>query len=571
MPAELRFDMYYPYQPLTEILQSLAEQFPNLLQLESIGKSYEGRDVWCAIVSNHSIGSHSDRPAFWCDGNIHATEVSASSACLYLLHKLLTQYGRDESITRALDTRAFYIVPRVNPDGAELYFADKPKYIRSSVRPYPYNEEPLEGLIPEDIDGDGKMLQMRVPDPNGAWKAHPDEPRLLVRRDPAETGGTYYRLLPEGRLENYDGVTFEMAKNKEGLDLNRNFPAHWRQEGEQVGAGNFPGSEPEVYNLVKFITSHPNITGGMTFHTYSGVLLRPYGTQADDTFPAEDLWTFQAIGKKGTALTGYPAISVFHDFKYHPKEVITGVFDDWMYEHLGVYAWTVEIWSPQRQAGLTEGFNADTKAGAFKFIEWYRDHPVEDDLKMLKWADENFGGEGFMEWKAFEHPQLGKIEIGGWNVQLAFRNPPPSKLEAEVAPLADWAIWHALISPELVLSSAKATPLSDGAYLVQLVVDNVGWLPTYVTKKALEKKVVRAVVVEIELPEGATLKSGKARQEVGQLEGKAYKGVSPYGWSADATTERAKVEWIVTAQAGTVVKLTARHERAGTVRTEITL
>jgi len=571
MPAEIRFDTYYPYQPLTEILQSLSEQHPHLLKLESIGKSYEGRDVWCAIVSNHSMGNHAERPAFWCDGNIHATEVSASSACLYLIHKLVTQYGCDANITRTLDTRTFYIVPRVNPDGAELYFADKPKYLRSSVRPYPYDEEPLDGLIPEDVDGDGRMLQMRVPDPNGSWKAHPDEPRLLIHRDPTETGGTYYRLLPEGRLEDYDGVTFAIAKNKEGLDLNRNFPAHWRQEGEQVGAGNFPGSEPEVYNLIKFITAHPNITGGMTFHTFSGVLLRPYGTESDETFPAEDLWTYKAIGKKGTELTGYPAISVFHDFKYHPKEVITGVFDDWMYEHLGVFAWTVEIWSPHRQAGLTEGFHAETKAGAFKFIEWYRDHPVEDDLKMLKWADEIFGGEGFVEWKHFDHPQLGKIEIGGWNVHLVFRNPPPNKLEAEIAPLADWAIWHALISPEICLTSATATKLGDGAYLVQMVIDNVGWLPTYVTKKALEKKAVRALVVEIELPEGATLKSGKARQEAGQLEGKAYKGVSPYGWSADPTTERAKIEWIVTADAGTTVKLTARHERAGVVRAELTL
>ena len=79
--------------------------------------------------------------------------------------------------------------------------------------------------------------------------------------------------------------------------------------------------------------------------------------------PAEDLRIFKAIGDKGTELTGYPNISVFHDFKYHPKEVITGVFDDWMYDHLGVYAWTVEIWSPQRQAGLTEGFDKNTKAG----------------------------------------------------------------------------------------------------------------------------------------------------------------------------------------------------------------
>ena len=74
-----------------------------------------------------ATGPAAETPAFWCDANIHATEVSASSACLYLLNRLATQYGLDEQITRALDTRAFYVVPRVNPDGAELFFNDKPK------------------------------------------------------------------------------------------------------------------------------------------------------------------------------------------------------------------------------------------------------------------------------------------------------------------------------------------------------------------------------------------------------------------------------------------------------------
>lgn len=415
MSVEIRFDHYCPFEELTAHINSIAAAYPHLVHVESIGKSYEGRDVWCVTVTNTATGPAAEKPAFWCDGNIHATEVSASSACLYLLHKLATRYGADDDVTRALDTRAFYIVPRVNPDGAELYFSTKPRYIRSSTRPYPYDEEPIEGLRYEDVDGDGRMLQMRIPDPNGPWKKHPEHPRLMVRRDPTETGGAYYRVLPEGMLENWDGVMLTVPRNKEGLDLNRNFPAHWRQEGEQVGAGPFPGSEPEVYNLVKFITSHPNITGGLTFHTQSGVLLRPYGTQADETFPAEDLWTYQAIGKRGAEITGYPAVSVFHDFRYHPNEVITGVWDDWMYDHLGVFAWTVEIWSPLRQAGLTEGFDINSKPGSFRFIEWYRQHPLEDDIKMMEWSDSNLEGKGLVNWYSFRHPQLGPIELGGWD------------------------------------------------------------------------------------------------------------------------------------------------------------
>jgi murein tripeptide amidase MpaA len=569
--TDIRFDRYYPYEELTARLQSLVAAHPHLLQIESIGKSYEGREVWCVTATNSATGPAAEKPAFWCDGNIHATEVSASSACLYLLNKLATGYGHDAEVTRTLDTRAFYIVPRVNPDGAELYFAAKPRYIRSSTRPYPYDEEPLEGLQYEDVDGDGRMLQMRIIDPNGPWKKHPEHPRLMVRRDPTEIGGTYYRVLPEGTLENWDGVMLAVKRNKEGLDLNRNFPAHWRQEGEQYGAGPFPGSEPEVYNLVKFITAHPNITGGLTFHTQSGILLRPYGTQADDTFPAEDLWTYQAIGKRGSEITGYPALSVYHDFRYHPKEVITGVWDDWMYDHLGVFAWTVEIWSPLRQAGITEGLDVHTNSGSFRFIDWYREHPLEDDIKMMEWSDSNLEGKGLVPWYPFVHPQLGPVELGGWDAQHAFRNPPGKFLEKEIAPLADWAIWHALISPRLELYSATAKAIGDGSYLVQMVVDNTGWLPTYITKKALERKAVRALVAEIELPEGAALAVGKERMELGQLEGRAYKSVSPYGWAADPTQERAKIEWVVHAPAGSVVKLVARHERAGTLRAEVTL
>jgi murein tripeptide amidase MpaA len=559
---QVRFDTYYRYDELTRILHAFAEEYPQLVRIESIGKSYEGRDIWLLTLTNFATGPADEKPALWVDGNIHASEVSPSAACLYLIHRLTREYGSHEKITRCLDTRAFYICPRVNPDGAEWALADKPKIIRSSTRPYPYDEDPIGGLVVEDIDGDGRMLMMRIPDPNGNWKKHPDEPRLMIRRDPDEVGGEYYRILPEGRFdEPFDPAILTIQPKKEGLDLNRNFPAHWRQEHEQEGAGPYPTSEPEVRAIVDFIVKHPNITSGVTFHTWSGVLLRPYSHQPDDAFPAEDLWTYQKIGAKGTEITGYPNISVYHDFKYHPKEYISGVFDDWMYDHMGVFAWTVEIWSPQRQAGITD----------YKFIDWYREHPVEDDLKLLKWSDEVLGGRGYVDWYPFEHPQLGRVELGGWDMLYAWRNPPPEFLEKEVALFPDWLVWHLLISPKLAVYAATVEPLGDALYKVRLVVQNTGWLPTYITKKALEKKLVRGVVAEIELPDGATLRTGKPREELGQLEGRAYKPSAANVWNADPTDDRAKVEWVVHAPQGGTVRLTARHERAGVVRVECPL
>ncbi len=557
---DVQFDTYYRYDDLTRILRGYAEEHSNLVRIESIGRSHEDRDIWLLTVTRQDMAD-SEKPALWIDGNIHASEVSPSSACLYFIEKLVTGYGTDPQITHCLDTRVYYICPRMNPDGAEWALADQPKIIRSSTRPYPYDEEAPRGLVEEDIDGDGRMLQMRVRDPNGPWKVSSEEPRLLVRREPTDVGGEYYRVLPEGRIDGYDGALVLLKPDRERLDLNRNWPSGWHQEHEQRGAGPYPTSEPEVRAVAAFIASHPNITGAVTFHTWSGVLLRPYSDKSDDEFPAEDIWTYRKIGTKGTEITGYPNVSVYHDFLYFPKQYIRGGFDDWMYDHMGVFSWTVEIWSPQQQAGIED----------FKFIEWYREHPLEDDLKLLRWSDQALGGKGFVDWRPFEHPQLGPIEIGGWDALYAFRNPPPQFLEAEVARFPAWLTWHLLISPRLELFDVQATAIGDGAYRVRLVVQNTGWLPTYVTKKAMEKKVVRDVVCEIDLPEGAELVTGEVREEIGQLEGRAYKPSAPSVWDVDPTDDRAKVEWAVRAPKGSTVRLVARHARAGTARAEVQL
>ena len=224
-----RFDQFYRYPELTRLLQDYAAAEPQLIGLRSIGKSFEGREIWLLAITNQATGVDTDKPAIWVDGNIHAAELTASTACLYWLHQLVTGYqAGDAQARQLLDTRVVYLVPRLNPDGAELALADKPRHIRSSTRPYPFDEEPVDGLTVEDVDGDGRMLSMRIPDPHGPYKKHPTEPRLMVAREPGEFGGQYYRVIPEGTLKNFDGFKITVNANPEGLDLNRNFPAYWR-------------------------------------------------------------------------------------------------------------------------------------------------------------------------------------------------------------------------------------------------------------------------------------------------------------------------------------------------------
>jgi murein tripeptide amidase MpaA len=560
MPA-IPFDRFVRHDELTGLVRALAREHPHLVAIETIGKSHEGRDIFVLAVTNAATGPASEKPAFWVDGNIHSTEVAASAAALYFLNTLVTHYGVDDEVTRALDTRAFYVCPRINPDGAEWALADKPKWVRSSTRPYPYDEEQPEGLVVEDIDGDGRILQMRIEDANGLWKAHPQAPQLMVRREPTEVGGRYYRILPEGRYDDYDGFTLTIKRPRQRLDLNRNFPASWRQEFEQQGAGPYPTSEPEIRAIVDFIVNHPNITAATTFHTWSGVLLRPFEHQPDEDMDAEDLWFYQRTGRKGTELTGYPAISVFHEFRYHPKSVIGGTFD-WIYEHLGAFSWVVEIWSPMREAGIAD----------YKFIDWFRDHPIDDDLKLYRWNEEKLGGAAHRAWRPFDHPQLGKVEIGGWDRFHAFGNPPLPLLEREIAKFPRWLLWQALCSPKLELVHAGASAVGDGTWKITLVLQNTGWLPTYVSKRALARKTVRGIVAELTVPQGARLVAGKARDDVGQLEGKAYKHTGVSFWpDYNVTDDRMKLEWVVQANAGEKVAITARHERAGTVRANVTL
>ena len=166
------------------------------------------------------------------------------------------------------------------------------------------------------------------------------------------------------------------------------------------------------------------------------------------------------------------------------------------------------------------------------------------------------------------------MELGGWQSLYTWSNPPPYLLEKEIAPFSRWLTWHALISPKLEILEATATSLGQETWRVRLALQNTGWLPSYVTKMAKSKKLVRGVVCEIVLPEMTALETGKLREELGQLEGRAYKPAAANTWagsSADETDDRLKVEWVVRAPKGAVIKLIARHERAGTATTAVTL
>jgi hypothetical protein len=553
-----QFDRFLRYDELRSWLEHLARDHPDLVRVEVYGTSHEGRDLLLATVTDTTTGAADTKPAHWVDASIHAVELTATVAACFLLQHLVDGHAAgDPTVTEALRTRTFYVVPRVNPDGAEWALADQPRFRRSSTRPWPWPDaHRWPGLHAADIDGDGRVRQMRVPDPDGAWVAHPDEDRLLVPVPPAGAppGATRYRLLHEGTVTDYDGFTIPTPRPPEGLDLNRNFPAGW---GTGVrGAGDHPLSEPEIAALVRAIIARPNVCGYNAFHTSGGVLLRPSSTAADSTLPPGDLWAWTELGRIGTDLTGYPVHSVFEDFTWDRADTMSGAADDWAYEHLGVYAWTTEFWDAVEAA-------TGTKQGT-KF--WYTGPTDDEALAVLRWVDEH-APDQYADWSPFEHPQLGPVEVGGWDFAGVWVNPPPARLRAEVEPHARFAVTQALAAPCLAVRRVAVTPLGPTTWRVEVGLANTGWLPTYVSARAKRADLVLPLVAEV-IGEGLRVVDGPARRRLGQLEGRA---ATRFSQRVDGTPDRVLASWVVEAPVGTPIEVVARHPRAGTVREALTL
>jgi hypothetical protein len=273
----------------------------------------------------------------------------------------------------------------------------------------------------------------------------------------------------------------------------------------------------------------------------------------------DDLWTFKDIGGRGEQITGYKHVSVYHGFRYHPREVMRGAFDDWAYDQLGIYAFTVELWDMIGEAGIKER----------DFIEWFRNHPEEDDLKLLAWNDEQLDGKGFVNWRSFDHPQLGPVEIGGWIERRTFGNPPEKFLLQTLEPNTEFLLAHARMTPKLELRALAATALGEGLFRITAVIANSGYLPTYGSKRAQELRTIRPIEIKIELPAGAEIITGQATQDIGQLEGRASKRAL---WGAGyATDNLRKLEWVVRAPNGGSITVSAASQRAGTARQEVNI
>ncbi|HEX9441034.1 MAG TPA: M14 family metallopeptidase, partial [Roseiflexaceae bacterium] len=272
---------YHSYDEMVAEIQAVAAAHPAIVRLFSIGRSYEGRTLWAAKISGN-VAQDEDEPEALFVGLYHAREHLTVEMMLYLLHLLADGYGApgQEQITSLVDTRAIYLIFDLNPDGGE------------------YDVAP-----------------------------------------------GYYQFWRKNRQPNFGGSI--------GTDLNRNHSYKWGCCGGSSGypsdetyRGPAPASAPEVQAIESFVNSRvidgaQRIEVAITFHTYSELILWPYGHTYDDVpadMSAGDHAVFVAMGQAMAATNGYSPMQSSDLY------ISDGDFTDWAYGVHRIFAYTFEMY-----------------------------------------------------------------------------------------------------------------------------------------------------------------------------------------------------------------------------------
>jgi hypothetical protein len=479
--VRLSFDHFYDHAELTRALKDLERAYPRLMKLVSIGKSYQGRDIWAVIINNPATGPAERKPGFYIDGNIHGNEIQGAEVALYTIYYLLKNAGKLEYVDRLLRDRAFYIVPTMNPDSRD-YFLHQPadsNSPRSGLAPY---DDDRDGLLdedgPDDLDGDGSITYMRKRVPDGNYKTSPDNPLVMIPCKPGEKGEFIF-LGEEGIDNDGDGLINEDGPG--GYDMNRNFGYNWQPNYVQRGAGPYPFCWPETKAVRDFIMSHPNIMGAQSFHNYGGMILRgPGAKNLGEVLPA-DRQVYDFIGKYGEKiLPGYRYITIYKDMY-----TVYGGSIDFFYNTLGIFTFSNELDFDQyagtqpRRSGSAE--EEDPRASMFG--------PGASEEEIL-YHQLVLMGEQLVEWKPYKHPLYGDIEIGGVK-KFGRRVPALFRLAETCHRNTAFVLYHADQLPRLSFEEVKVQKLENGLFQVDVRVVNKQVTPS-ISAQAVQKKLHRA-------------------------------------------------------------------------------
>ena len=527
-PTKDQFDFdRWPYELQEETnarLQELARKYPNIARSWRFADSRQGAEMWMIEITNRETGPGESKPGLWLEAGVHPDELPGPPYMRYFIERALAMYGTDPVVTRLIDTRTFYVVPNLNPDGHRISLTSQPSWPGHNPEDHPGR----------DLNGDGFITSMR-------WKENPDDEEYRIitegtlpdspeHRDPL---GYVWRQQSETHWQIKDRDRHWTGRREEP-DYNRNFAAEWVSE--DPGAGEFPFSLPEIYGVAKEMTSRNNIFFMHDVHAANvgrEWMIRPLSNGPYQAMHHEDNDFYVRLAQAWAYLS--PGDQTYSDF-YTPNgtgATIGGLPPDWAYLHLGIFGFGAEV------GGSGRDYDGNSEV-------------LPDERE--RWHQEEMGGRYARPWEPYDHPVLGRVEIGGGMVGTQGMLPPSigDIMERRNDNNFKFLMYAASLAPELRVE-VSSEPGDDGTYRVSATVRNDGWLSTYVTRRALEiggstidagpgaalsvRRRDFPALVELSIA-GGELVDGEARQEVGHLLGKWGRGRAVRDGRLDGATDR---------------------------------
>jgi hypothetical protein len=447
--VQASWNKYYTNKGIADICSRLAKEHPDLVTVESIGKSVQGRDILLLTITDRKTGEPGAKPAFWIDGNIHSIELQGTEMALYTAWYMCEMYSENAFIKELLQDKTFYIAPTINPDSRE-YFTSTGIPPRSGLAP---RDNDRDGLMDEDgyddLNNDKSITQMRRKNPDGNYIEDPKDKRRLIRVAAGEKGD--YELLGYEGIDN-DGDGLVNEDGPGGYDGNRDWGFNWEPNYVQGGADKYPFTFPENQAIRDFTTSHRNITGAQSFHNSGGMLLRGPSIRGGgaEVYSREDDMAMTSIGKKGELIIpGYKLLIIWQDLY-----TVYGGELDWWHGAMGCFVFSNELWTPYLM------FNDTSHIDQYEF----------DRLLLFE--------DAFIPWQKINHPVYGEIETGGFNKNFG-RLHPGFLIESDAHRNAAFCIYNAWQSPKLEITKLQVKKLKGGLNEVTATIENKRLLPTH--------------------------------------------------------------------------------------------
>jgi hypothetical protein len=481
----ISWSQYYSYAEWTKIMHDIQKKYPQLSDIQSIGKSRMGRDQYLITITAKATGKHSEKTAMWVDGAIHGNEVNGITCSLYMMWYLLTRYDYDSYVHDLVDNCTFYILPGLHVDANESFvvFPNTPNNPREPYRP---EDNDGDGLYDEDrtedVDGDGELSTMYIENTKGNYKLSADKRQFVRVEDPEEGVMLFTRIGSEGYDNDGDGLINE--DDIGGPDPNRNFPYGWNLQ-----AGNpYPMSEPECRNVFEFQLKHPNIFASFHYHNTGRLIMfqaPPAAKQPNMSteqsqrmreMQEQRLAMMRETNKYAQLFDRQVAPINQHDMdtqtaivsmgarimkNYRPTiGGLSGQAHAATYYMLGAYSYLIELW----------GSNAE-------FADMDGDGHVSDE-EMLEWIDIELTGGGWINPHKVDHPDLGEIWIGGTPRKHIRRTPPARYIEQEAYKNAQFVMYCASQFPKVAVADITVRPAADSLYWIEAAVKNDRVYPT---------------------------------------------------------------------------------------------